>query len=38
MMLPISLKFGGNVQYYGLDRYNKIQVAKGNRSIYEWNY
>jgi len=32
-MQPIFLKFGGNVQDYGLDGYYKIQVAKGNRSM-----
>jgi len=34
----ISLKLWGNAQDYGLDRYYKIQVAKGNRSICAWKY
>jgi len=30
-MQPISLKFLGNIQDYGLDGYYKFQVPKGNK-------
>jgi len=37
-MHPISSKFWGNAQKYGVDGYYKIQAAKGNRSMCTWNY